>query len=160
MKTIVGLFLGALLSATSAAVAASPADPVIGTWELNVSKSKFSAALGPAPKSSTRTYSLSTDGMMSLTINTVSADGKENTVSMSYKLDGQDYPVKGAPAFDSISVKRMNSHTVEFSTKKAGKQATMGRRTVSKDGKTLTHTVTGTDKTGAKFQQTEVYDKQ
>ena len=31
-----------------------PSNPVLGTWELNLAKSKFSP--GPAPKSETRTY--------------------------------------------------------------------------------------------------------
>src|ERR1700752_1770453 len=35
-------------------IAAQAADPLIGTWTLNVAKSKYSP--GPAPKSETRTY--------------------------------------------------------------------------------------------------------
>ena len=36
------------------AIAAWAADPVLGTWELNVAKSKYNP--GPAPKSQTRIY--------------------------------------------------------------------------------------------------------
>jgi len=155
MNTILRLSLAACLLVTSVAIA----DPVVGTWELNIAKSKFSPAGGLAPKSETRTYAESADGMTTLTYKTVKADGTEDTVSVTYKADGKDYPVKGSAAFDSISVKRINSHTVDFWTKKAGKTAITGRRSVSKDGTTLRLTATGTDKAGAKFEQTQVYDK-
>ena len=36
---------------------AQESDPLVGTWELNVAKSKYSP--GPAPKSETRTYVVS-----------------------------------------------------------------------------------------------------
>ena len=155
MKTILGAFLGALLLLTKTAVAA---DPVVGTRELNVAKSKFNSTLGPAPKSETRTYSESADGMTAVTIKTVSADGKEATISLSFKVDGKDYPIKD-PLADTISEKRINSHTVEYSEKKAGKDRLKGQRTVSKDGSTLTVSDTWTDTTGAKIPQTLVYDK-
>ena len=49
--------LGTLLAALGVAqLAAQADDPVVGTWELNVGKSKFDP--GPAPKSESRTYSV------------------------------------------------------------------------------------------------------
>src|SRR5438132_6563075 len=79
----------AIVSATGgAAIAAAAApDPVIGTWQLNVSKSTFTP--GPALKSETRTYSQSAQGI-TVTIKTVGADGKEDTVQSTYQLDGKD----------------------------------------------------------------------
>jgi hypothetical protein len=58
MRKLLVRALLAIVAATSGvaiAEAAAP-DPVIGTWQLNVSKSTFTP--GPAPKSETRTYSL------------------------------------------------------------------------------------------------------
>jgi hypothetical protein len=49
----------ALLSPLFLGTTAVAADAVDGTWNLNVSKSKFS---GTAPKSATRVYAESTDG--------------------------------------------------------------------------------------------------
>ncbi len=159
MKTNLYGFLGACLLATSAVIAAgSSVNPAVGTWELNVAKSKFS---GAAPKSATRTYSESADGATTLTAKTVSADGTENTISMTYKPDGKDYPITtGSQTVESISVRRINSHIVAFRVKRAGKVVETGRRTVSRDGKTLTMTETGTDASGAKFEDKGVYDKQ
>jgi hypothetical protein len=62
-KTIVknvlsSIFLGALLTIGSAVIAAGfDADPVVGTWKLNLAKSTFAGI--PALKSQVRTYSQS-----------------------------------------------------------------------------------------------------
>jgi hypothetical protein len=71
MQTMVKtLIVGAILAiATSAA---SAADSVVGTWNLNVAKSTFSP--GPPLKSQIRTYAESADGIV-LTLKTVAADG-------------------------------------------------------------------------------------
>ncbi len=85
--TLTSIFLGTLITISSAAVAAeTSADPVVGTWNLNVAKSTFSA--GPALKSQTRIYSQSTQGI-TLNMKTVGADGKETTTQTTYHLDGK-----------------------------------------------------------------------
>ena len=87
------VFLGALITVGSAAIAADSAtDPVVGTWTLDVAKSKFSE--GHALKSQTRMYSQSADGI-TLNMKTVGADGKETTTQTTYHLDGKDYPITG-----------------------------------------------------------------
>ena len=149
----------AIVSATGgAAIAAAAApDPVIGTWQLNVSKSKFTP--GPAPKSETRTYSQSGPSI-TLVIKRVGADGNEMTSQATYQLDGKDYPWTGDPSFDSLSVKQVDSNTVKFTQKKAGKVVSTGSRTVSKDGKTLTLKSKGTTAKGEKSENVGVFDKQ
>jgi hypothetical protein len=146
------------VSATGGAAIAAAAtpDPVIGTWQFNASKSTFTP--GPAFKSQTRTYSQSAQGI-TVTIKTVGADGKEDTVQSTYQLDGKDYPVTGAD-YDSLSAKRVDSNTAEFTLKKAGKAVGTISRRVSKDGKTLTLKVKGTTAKAEKSENVEVFDKQ
>ena len=134
-----GLLSRAVLAMAAAgglalAAAATP-DPVIGSWELNIAKSKFTT--GPVLKSQSRTYSQSGDSI-ALVIKSVGSDGKETTMQTTYKLDGKDYPVTGAPGWDTISGKQVDSNTAEFTVKKGGKVIGKISRTVSKDGKTLT----------------------
>ena len=43
-----------VIAAAAVELAAQGADPLVGTWVLNVAKSKYTP--GPAPKSETRTY--------------------------------------------------------------------------------------------------------
>ena len=157
MKAIASLFLAVTL--LSAASLARAADPILGTWTLDTGKSKYTSQ--PAPKSETRTYSQSDDGTISLTAQTVEADGHETNEASSFRLDGKDYPYKnGNIDADSVSEKRINSHVTAWSLKKDGKVVETGRRAVSKDGKTLTMTEKGTDAHGAKFTDVAVYEKE
>ena len=66
----------------------------------------------------------------------------------------------GYPDYDSLSAKQINANTAEFRLKKAGKAMGTTRRTVSKDGTTLTATTRLTDANGAKSEQVTAYDKQ
>jgi hypothetical protein len=124
----------AAAGALALAAAATP-DPAMGNWELNVAKSKFTA--GPAVKSQSRTYSQAGDSV-TVVIKSVGTDGKETTMQATYKLDGKDYPVTGAPGWDTLSGKQVDTNTAEFTLKKGGKVVGTTSRTVSKDGKTLT----------------------
>jgi hypothetical protein len=149
------LFVGAILA--FGAGTAFAADSAIGTWNLNVAKSTFSP--GPAPKSQTRTYSASAEGVV-LTIATTGADGKQSTTSLTFKYDGKYYPVSGNSDFDKVAVTRVNASTVHSKQTKAGAVVGTGARTVSKDGKTLTFKQKGTHADGTKYEDVSVYDKQ
>ena len=95
---------------------AADSDPVVGTWQLNVAKSTFT---GAALKSQTRTYTQS-GSSITLVMKTVGADGKESTLRTTYQLDGKNYPVTGAPDYDSLSAKQLNPYTASFTLKRAG----------------------------------------
>ena len=149
------LFIGAVLAiGTGTALAA---DTVVGTWKLNIAKSTFSP--GPAPKSQTRTYAESAQGIV-LTVKTTLADGKENTTSLTFKDDGKPYPASGNPDFDMVSVTRVDASTVHSTETKSGTTVGTGVRTVSKDGKTLTYAQKGTHAGGGKYDDVSVYDRQ
>ena len=157
-KVLSNVFLGALLTIGSAVMAAGiDADPVAGTWKLNLAKSTFGG--GPALKSQIRTYSQSAQGI-TLKMTTVSADGKETTTQTTYRLDGKDYPSMGNPDFDSLSGMRIDTNATEFALKRAGKRVGTIRRTVSKDGRTLTLNIVITNANGVQLSQLTVFDKQ
>jgi ABC-type transport system substrate-binding protein len=133
------------------------ADPAAGTWKLDVAKSKFSP--GPAPKSATVTYEETADGIKR-SGETINADGTKTSFSYTAKYDGKDYPVTGSDTFDTISVKKINEHTVAATLKKSGKVVSTARRVVPKDGKTMTLTLNGTNAKGEKIHNVQVFDKQ
>ncbi|MFN8006889.1 MAG: hypothetical protein U0V70_07690 [Terriglobia bacterium] len=132
------------------------ADAIVGTWKMNVEKSKFDP--GPAPKSSTVTYEETANGIKR-TGETIEADGKKTSFTYTAKYDGKDYPVTGSPLFDSIAVKSVNEHTAEATLKKAGKVVRHAKREISHDGKTMKIIMTGEDN-GKKIHNIGVYDKQ
>jgi hypothetical protein len=153
LKTIL---LGAVLAA-GVVSAAGAADPVVGTWTLNVAKSTFSP--GPAPKSQTRTYSVDADGV-SVSVTGALADGTAISQESTFKYDGRAYAMKGAADYDAISLKQVNANTVKSTMMKAGKTVGTTTRTVSANGKVLTMSTKGTDANGKTYENIAVYDKQ
>ena len=154
LRTIV---LGTVLAALGVVhLGAQGVDPVVGTWELNIAKSKFSP--GPAPKSQTRTYVVAGNEIKG-TSNGVGADGKPTAAQWTVGYDGKDRPITGLADVDSLSLKRINAFTVESTQKKAGKVVARGRRVISKDGKVMTITTKGTNANGQAFNNMEVFDK-
>ncbi len=137
--------------------AAAAPDPVVGTWQLNPSKSKLTS--GPAIKDQTRTYSQSGPSI-TLVMKTVGPDGKEVITRTTYQLDGKDFPVTGTPDYDSLSGEQLDSNTARFTLKKGGKAVGTTSRTVSKDGKTLTAKQSMTNAKGEKSEGVMVFDKQ
>jgi hypothetical protein len=75
-------------------------------------------------------------------------------------------PAKGGKAtadqgdFDAVTAKMINDHTRELHYMKNGKELRTRRLVVSKDGKTMTSTVKGTDAKGNRIAGTDVFDKQ
>ena len=157
MKTSLGtLILGALVMVSATVFAARGAsDPVIGTWTLNVTKSTGAAV----PRSDTRTYAAA-EGGVKFSMKRVSADGKQISAQTTYKYDGKDYPITGTSGYDTVSAKRVDSHTVEITQKAAGKVAGTVTRTVSPDGKTLTLVSRSTNAQGEAVSSTLVFDRQ
>ena len=136
---------------------AQNADPLNGTWHLNLDKSKFRS--GPVPKSQTRTYEVSADSVKQ-SIDGVDSQGKPVRSRFTAKYDGKDYPVTGNPDADTIAVTRTGPYSGRSTLKKDGKVVQQTIRTVSKDGKTLTLANRGTNSKGAKIDQDLVFDKQ
>lgn len=160
MKAIRRAFLIGIvvaLGSGSVASAADASDPALGTWTLNLPKSEFNP--GPAPKSQTRTYIQSAEGV-TWTAKGVAADGSPTFAQSTTKLDGKDYPVTGRPWMDTLSTTRINARTIGFTGKKVGKVVETGTREVSADGKVLTVLVKGTDAKGVPFNNVQVFDKQ
>jgi hypothetical protein len=157
MKSILGtLALCMLFTISSIAFAADAADPVVGTWKLNTTKSSGSV---PTPKSETRTYAAAPDGV-ALTWTRVAADGKESVVKTTFKYDGKDYPVTGSPDFDALSAKKIDANTIESKQSRKGKPIGTTTRTVSADGKTLTLVSKLTTANGTLADTNWVYDRQ
>jgi hypothetical protein len=168
---------------SSSQAGAQPTDPAIGTWELNLTRSQFRP--GPPPQSQSRTYEVSTAlgtirvkgvdaegratvvqypvphdvAAVKMTAKGIDAAGKPTLMEYTALYDGRDYPFVGNPNADSISLKRLDDFTIEATTKRAGKIATQGKRMISKDGKVMTVTLSGTNAKGETLNNVLVFDK-
>jgi hypothetical protein len=144
--------------AASAWTAAQSKDPFVGTWTLNVAKSKYSP--GPPPKVQTSTYEAAGKGYK-VTVKSTPATGAAQEWSYTTSLDGSDAKITGNnPNADVAVVKRIDATTLETVNKKGGKETTRQRNVVSADGKTRTVTTTGVDGSGQKVNNVAVYEKQ
>lgn len=131
-------------------------DPMDGTWDLDVSASTFNP--GPSRTRDTRTYTVAGDRIR-LTGTVVYADGRVENIQFDAVLDGKDYAPTGNPRVETIAQVGVDAYTVKTTTKRGGKVTATSTRQVSKDGKTLTITTTGTDEKGIAFNNTLVFRK-
>jgi hypothetical protein len=151
------IFTKLMLGMAITAIGAFAADNTIGTWKLNMEKSKFSPA---APVKSLTITREASDGGVKVTSTGEQADGTAINASYTAKYDGKEYAVTGSP-YDTIAMKQVNANTLTYTQKKkGGKYNVTGRTVVAKNGKTATSTVKGTNAEGKAYAATIVYDKQ
>ena len=147
--------LASLAVLVSCIALASSADPNMGTWKLNESKSK----LATAARNTTVVYAAAGDSVK-VTVDGVDKDGKPVHGEWTGKFDGKDYPVTGDPTSDMRAYSKAADGSLSMTAKKAGKVTVTGTIKVSADGKTRTVNTTGTDADGKTVTNMGVYDKQ
>lgn len=137
--------------------AQAPNDPLIGTWKLNLAKSKYDP--GPPPQSQITKYAPFGKDGVKRTIDGVNARGEKDQREENYSFDGKEHPVNN-PEADAGVNRRMDAYTTERILTKGGRLINALRRVVSKDGKSLTITELGINAQGKPFSIVQVYDKQ
>jgi hypothetical protein len=151
------LLIGAVLNLFAVDVMAQVPAHWLGSWKLNLAKSKYSP--GPPPTSQVDKNEV-VEGALKYTSDRVSADGKAAHHEYTAKLDGKDYPYIGLPIADTISITRVDDNAMEWTIKKGGKALMSGQTVYSPDGKLRTWTWKGTNPKGQKFDVTSVFEKQ
>jgi hypothetical protein len=150
----------ALLVLTTTIVPAFAADNSLGTWKLNVEKSKYTPA--PFPIKNLTTVREAFDGGVKVTTIGARADGTKINTSYTVIYDGAEAIVSGdGILYDRISIRQVNANTLTDERKRTGgSYQAVGRTVISKDGKTMTVTVKGKNADGKDFASTMVWDKQ
>jgi len=134
---------------------------IAGTWKLNAEKSQLPSM--PAGFFEIRQYTMRPDGYLVGLLMTSSPRGY-HYLQFTAKSDGKDYPeysddivaeliASGKPTTRSYSERIVDEYVTEWTDKVNGKVTASGKKTVSKDGRTLTITVDGAS-------QIRVYDRQ
>jgi ketosteroid isomerase-like protein len=136
--------------------AAQVADPVLGTWQLNVAKSTFAPA--PTPKSAVRTYAVA-GGLTKATDKTTDAAGKVLVTSWTVSYDGKEQRIVGDPDSDAQILTQVDPLHTEGTIKLKGKVVGKTARAITNDGKTMTITYTGTDAKGQHLHQVSIWEK-
>ena len=137
-------------------------DVQTGNWKLNVAKSRFKTS--PAPKN--QVVKIVPDGKdgVKLAVDIVNPNGEKSTIAYAAQYDGKEYPRTetgaGAVAGQTVTLKRIDNHTVERITYLKGKKLVTEQWAISSDGKTRTVTQTGVGGDGKPVDNVLVYDKQ
>lgn len=166
MKAILGALAMCVMFAGP--VLAQDADPLAGTWKLNVAKSNMK---GDTTSSKETIVFKVTGDAESFTSHAVAANnGEEETTTYTARYSGPDAPMKseyvakdGKKRVESatVAVKKVSDRVRERFVKRDGKVVLHARRVVSDDGRTLTSNILGTDENGKEVvRQTRVFDRQ
>ena len=147
--------IGLTLLLSIAAGAMCFANPTLGTWKLNESKSKLGEGAG---KNLVVVWEKAGD-QDKCTVDGVDAAGKKTHTVWTGKLDGKDYPITGDATSDTRSFNLKADNTIDMVSKKAGKAVGEGSIVVAPDGKTRIVTNTMTNAKGEKVTSTQVFDK-
>jgi hypothetical protein len=143
-------------------VAQAADDPQLGTWKLDLARSKF--VTGTPPRSSIATVKPYGKDGADLTVDQVTAGGDKFQIHYSAEYDGKPNPRTetgpGAIAGQTVTLKRTDPRTVERIVYLAGKPVGSEHWVISADGKTRTVTQFGTDAKGKPIDNLQVYVRQ
>ena len=149
----------ALIALAITTVTAFAADNTLGTWKLDVAKSKYTP--GPMPIKSLTVTREASDGGVKQTTKGERSDGTMVDANYTAKYDGKEVHVSGNSQYDTIAIKQVNANTLTDERKKtSGPYKATARTVVSDGGKTMTTTTKGTNADGKEFTQVLVLEKQ
>ena len=93
MKRLLTVLTIAVLAMLASSMLLAQESPFVGTWKLNLAKSRFTDTV--APKNETRTVTAQGNGL-GFSFEGVAADGSHISWSYTSKLDGKAAPVNGS----------------------------------------------------------------
>jgi len=140
------------------------ADPFVGTWKLNIDRSKFTPG---APKFILATIQIESAGN-GLKSTGAGADGQgvSSDFTFNCQLDGtpckvtpSTLPMRSESAVDTITLKRIDQNIIMATGTKNDKLVYSDRRIVSADGKTMTVVRDGTTPKGKKYGSTLLLER-
>ena len=157
MKRLIPAFAAFIvLSLLSGGLVRAQSSRFVGTWKLNIEKSKYEP--GPPPKEQMRVW----DSSGIISVKGIDANGKSREYGYPVTLDGKESPTTGAvpSGADTVVSKQINRSTIDANFTKGGKHIESARYIISKDGKTLTLKAQGSLPNGKTFNVVSIWDKQ
>ena len=156
VSTIVAL--GLTILTASAAMAA---DPIVGTWKLDVSKSKLAPSLSP-PKAQTEVYRELASGQIELELTRINNEGASTSLILSWPAGGGlvEDPRGGLPKGVTAVETLLKPGEWYVTFLMDGKQVMTMHKAISLDRQTMRQTLKGLDPQGRSVQQIQVLRRQ
>jgi hypothetical protein len=123
-------------------MAAGASDPLVGTWLLSVEESRIRGGMRVTIERRGGAFRYSSAG-----------------VEFTALFDGDDYPIRGVSSHATVSLKRVDEHTIERIYKRDGNPVSGATLTVSPDGRFLTVKIRRLGVESAAQQWTNTYQK-
>ena len=144
-----------------------------GWWKLNLEKSTYQGMPRPMPpESQVRQYTIRPDGFWVESVFSTNAAGLPTFIQRVFRLDGtQQQSSFGAatlaefqatgkrPSEPTATYKVIDQYTVERLNKEPGGTIRSTTRTVSRDGKTFSLTIKGTNPKGQPLNESELFER-
>ena len=136
------------------------ADPLIGTWKLNIEKSKFPPNHPAIPKEQIQTYRELSNDRIEMTYQNVSMDGSSDLIVSAYPIQGGIGKIqKGDTPFSFVQTRIAPDEWIVTALRE-GKQVWTRQMKISEDGKSMRVTARSFYRDGKPFELLEVYEKQ
>ncbi|MBE2221862.1 MAG: hypothetical protein IAF02_09995 [Anaerolineae bacterium] len=129
-------------------------DPFLGIWQLIPEKSIYEH--GDPPIAGNYTIELHGDGYL-VTMQWETYYGSWSEMSYTAVPDGQDHPYEDPTIADTISMTRIDEHTLDSDAKKGGHVVSYARRTLSNDLREMTVVQSGSLPGGGTFNNLSIY---
>jgi hypothetical protein len=158
-RTILTLMSMAVFACAVPRIGLAQSNPLIGTWKLNLAKSKYMGAL--PPRSQTLTFAGEGENLTD-TADAIDAQGQATKTVFIHIYDGKPHPTTGVAGglYDASAYTRIDANTVNFVRSKDGKAVQTGWARLSGDGKTYTVTTGGMGPNGQAMSTVGVFEKQ
>jgi hypothetical protein len=146
---------------------------LVGTWKQNMALSTYSPGPRPPGSGSFRQYAAGSDNsIVAVTMNVDDQGIPSLGAIAAANYDGREYvqhtiatlatslSAHISPKISrTISYKLIDRYTVEITQKQDGKVVSLSRRTISRDGKTMTERTDFTNEAGQRIHNVLVFEK-
>lgn len=136
--TLLALFVATVWAQEARPPFSSPNDPIVGRWQLDLSKSTFNP--GPPPQRELRLYEPEHEGIKA-TVAITDASGRTTTFEYVTSYNDVTSVVTGSETSDAVRMRKIDDYTVEGELSQHGRVVGRTRRVVSRDGQTMTITL-------------------
>lgn len=150
-----------VMSLAAQAFQAAPDAPWLGTWKLNIEKSKYNPGPGPAAGTVSIFKMVPLDGgRFKYTIDGTSPDGRKTHAELTGAFDGKNHVEIGNPGADTNRFRILGERSYEVVDTKDGIDTMTIVITISPDGKTRTSESKGRNLRGQQVHNITVWDRQ
>ncbi len=146
-----------LLAAPFTAFAQVPKS-TMGTWTVNLAKSKYNP--GPPPTSTVSVWEPQLGGAAKNTIDLVDAAGKTSRMELITTFDGRESNYKGAAEPTTRAYTRIDDLTYLYVERVNGTVTTTNKITIAPNGKTRVQETKGTGPDGRAINNRVTWDRQ